>query len=214
MVVLFYRVPLGNPTALLDRFQPWCGFLFRPAFLMLAAIFTVVSAAVFVFSGGPASFEAGWFGSWQALLAFYAGLVLLKVFHEAAHAVAVRHYGGQVHETGMTLVAGLPLFYVEASDSYLFPKKFQRIAVAAAGIVAELFLAAAMVWLWLFMADGFARQLVLNLLLVASVSTILFNGNPLMRFDGYYILAEVVDMPNLRERSKEYIAARVRGFLL
>lgn len=212
--VLFYRVPLGNPTALLDRFQPWCGFLFRPAFLMLAAIFTAVSAVVFLSSGGPASFEAGWFSSWQALLAFYAGLVLLKVFHEAAHAVAVRHYGGQVHETGMTLVAGLPLFYVEASDSYLFPKKFQRIAVAAAGIVAELFLAAAMVWLWLFMADGFARQLVLNLLLVASVSTILFNGNPLMRFDGYYILAEVVDMPNLRERSKEYIASRVRGFLL
>ena len=130
--VLFYRVPLGNPTALLDWFQPWCGFLFRPAFLMLAAIFTAVSAVVFLSSGGPASFEAGWFSSWQALLAFYAGLVLLKVLHEAAHAVAVRHYGGQVHETGMTLVAGLPLFYVEASDSYLFPKKFQRTAVAAA----------------------------------------------------------------------------------
>jgi len=212
--VLFYRVPLGDPTALLDWLQPWCGFLFRPVFLVTAGLFAAASAVVFLFSGGPASFETGWFGSWPALLTFYAGLVLLKVFHEASHAVAVRHYGGQVHETGMTLVAGLPLFYVEASDSYLFPQKSQRIAVAAAGIVAELFLAAAMVWLWLFMADGFARQLVLNILLVASVSTILFNGNPLMRFDGYYILAEAVDMPNLRERSKEFIASHVHGFLL
>lgn len=212
--VLFYRVPLGDPSPLLERLQPWCGFLFRPAFLLLGAFFTVVSAAVFLWSGGPASFQAGWFASWQALLAFYAGLVLLKLFHEAAHAVAVRHYGGRVHETGMTLIAGLPLFYVEASDSYLFPKKSQRIAVAAAGIVAELFLAAIMVWLWLFMADGFARQLVLNLLLVASVSTILFNGNPLMRFDGYYILAEAIDMPNLRERSMEFLASHVRGILL
>lgn len=214
VAVLFYRVPLGDPSPLLECLQPWCGFLFRPAFLVLAALFTVISAVVFVWSGGPASFEAGWFASWQALLAFYAGLVLLKVLHEAAHAVAVRHYGGRVHETGMTLIAGLPLFYVEASDSYLFPKKSQRIAVAAAGIVAELFLAALMVWLWLFMADGFARQLVLNLLLVASVSTILFNGNPLMRFDGYYILAEAIGMPNLRERSMEFLTSRVRRILL
>ena len=212
--VLFYRVPLGDPSPLLERLQPWCGFLFRPAFLFLGALFTVLSAVVFFWSGGPASFQAGWFASWQALLAFYLGLVLLKLFHEAAHAVAVRYYGGRVHETGMTLIAGLPLFYVEASDSYLFPKKSQRIAVAAAGIVAELFLAAVMVWLWLFMADGFARQLVLNLLLVASVSTILFNGNPLMRFDGYYILAEAIDMPNLRERSMEFLVSRTRSILL
>jgi putative peptide zinc metalloprotease protein len=187
---------------------------FHPFFLACAAVFTVVSAAVLVWSGGLTAFEPGWFSSWQALLTFYVGLVLLKVIHEAAHAVAVRHYGGQVHETGMTLVAGLPLFYVEASDSYLFPKKSQRIAVAAAGIVAELVLAAVMVWLWLLMADGFSKQLVLNLLLVASVSTILFNGNPLMRFDGYYILAEAIDMPNLRERSKSFVASRIGEMVL
>lgn len=212
--LLFVRVPLGSPARLLDKLQLLCEPFFHPFFLTCAAVFTLLSAAVFVWSGGPASFEAGWFASWQALLAFYVGLVLLKVFHEAAHAVVVRHYGGQVHEAGMILVAGLPLFYVEASDSYLLPQKSRRIAVAAAGIVAELVLAAVMVWLWLFMADGFARQLVLNLLLVASVSTVLFNGNPLMRFDGYYILAEAIDKPNLRERSKEFVASRIGDLLL
>lgn len=204
--LLFLRIPVGDPSAFLEWMRPWCGIFFKPVFLVGAAIFTLVSAFVFFSAGGLSSFEPGWFASWQALLAFYGGLVLLKVIHEAAHAVAVRHYGGKVHETGMTLVAGLPLFYVEASDSYLFSKKSQRIAVAAAGIVAELFLAAVLVWPWLYMADGFGRQLVLNLLLVASVSTILFNGNPLMRFDGYYIFAEAIDMPNLRERSRQFLA--------
>lgn len=212
--LLFLRVPVGNPTPLLDKLQPVCTVFFHPFFLACAAVFTIVSAAVLVWSGGLTAFEPGWFSSWQAVLAFYVGLVLLKVIHEAAHAVAVRHYGGQVHETGMTLVAGLPLFYVEASDSYLFQKKSQRIAVAAAGIVAELILAAVVVWIWLLMADGFSKQLVLNLLLVASVSTILFNGNPLMRFDGYYILAEAIDMPSLRERAKSFFASRIGEMVL
>ena len=212
--LLFLRVPLGDPSALLEKFAPPCRVLFHPLFLILSALFVAVSGIVFFASGGLGSFEPGWFASWKALVFFYFGLLLLKVVHEGAHAVAVRHYGGKVHETGATLVAGLPLFYVEASDSYLFPKKSQRIAVAAAGIVAELIVAAALVWLWFFMADGFARQLVLNLVLVASVSTVLFNGNPLMRFDGYYILADALDRPDLRERAGEFVSSRCGDLLL
>lgn len=212
--LLFLRIPLGDPSALLDKAAPLCRVFFHPLFLIVASLFVAVSAGVFFASGGLYPFEPGWFASWKALIFFYLGLVLLKVVHEGAHAVAVRHYGGKVHETGATLVAGLPLFYVEASDSYLFPKKSQRIAVAAAGIVSELILAALLVWLWLFMADGFAAQLVLNLLLVASVSTVLFNGNPLMRFDGYYIFADALDMPNLREKSAEFVSSRIGDFLL
>lgn len=214
VALLFLRIPLGDPSALLDKAAPLCRVFFHPLFLIVAALFVAVSAGVFFASGGLHAFEPGWFASWKALIFFYLGLVLLKVVHEGAHAVAVRHYGGKVHETGATLVAGLPLFYVEASDSYLFPKKSQRIAVAAAGIVSELILAALLVWLWLFMADGFASQLVLNLLLVASVSTVLFNGNPLMRFDGYYIFADALDMPNLREKSAEFVSSRIGDFLL
>lgn len=212
--VLFLRIPLGDPSALLEKAAPLCRIFFHPLFLAAAALFVVLSAIFFFAAGGLGAFEPGWFASWKALLFFYLGLVLLKVIHEGAHAVAVRHYGGKVHEAGATLVAGLPLFYVEASDSYLFPKKSQRIAVAAAGIVAELVVAAVLVWIWFFMADGFARQLVLNLLLVASVSTVLFNGNPLMRFDGYYILADALDRPDLRERSGEFVSSRLGDFLL
>lgn len=212
--ILFLRIPLGDPSVLLEKAAPLCRVFFHPLFLTTAALFVVLSAIVFFAAGGLGAFEPGWFASWKALLFFYFGLVLLKILHEGAHAVAVRHHGGKVHEAGATLVAGLPLFYVEASDSYLFPKKSQRIAVAAAGIVAELVVAAVLVWLWLLMADGFSRQLVLNLLLVASVSTVLFNGNPLMRFDGYYILADALDRPDLRERSSEFVSSRVGDFLL
>ena len=212
--ILFLRIPLGDPSALLEKAAPLCRIFFHPLFLATTTLFVVLSAIVFFAAGGLGAFEPGWFASWKALLFFYFGLVLLKIVHEGAHAVAVRHYGGKVHEAGATLVAGLPLFYVEASDSYLFPKKFQRIAVAAAGIVAELVVAAMLVWLWLLMADGFSRQLVLNLLLVASVSTVLFNGNPLMRFDGYYILADALDRPDLRERADEFVSSRIGDFLL
>jgi putative peptide zinc metalloprotease protein len=212
--LLFLRLPLGDPSSLLEKTAPLCRLFFHPFFLVVSALFVALSAVAFFAAGGLGAFESGWFASWKALLFFYLGLVLLKVIHEGAHAVAVRHYGGKVHEAGATLVAGLPLFYVEASDSYLFPEKFQRIAVAAAGIVAELVVAAMLVWLWLLMADGFSRQLALNLILVASVSTVLFNGNPLMRFDGYYILADALDRPDLRERSGEFVSSRVGDFLL
>jgi len=212
--ILFFRIRLLNPTATLNAITPLCAPAFTRGFAIAASLFFAASAAVFSAAGGFRTFDSSWFGSLAGLVALYVGIAALKFLHEAAHAVTVRHYGGNVHEVGMMLVAGLPLFYVEASDSYLFARKHERIAVAAAGIVVELLASAVLVWLWLILADGFFKQLVLNLILIASLSTLLFNGNPLMRYDGYYILADAIDMPSLRQRARMFLSGCIRSFLL
>jgi putative peptide zinc metalloprotease protein len=212
--VLFIRIRLGDPTRLLDATRGWFGFAFTRGFPLGACLFFAGSALVFFAVDGSAELDARWFGSAAGLLTLYLGIAALKFIHEAAHAVTVRRHGGAVHEVGMMLMAGLPLFYVEASDSYLFPKKSQRMTVAGAGIVAELLVAAILVWPWLALADGFLRQWLLNLILIASVSTVLFNGNPLMRFDGYYVLADWLDMPSLRERARRFLALKLESVLL
>ena len=212
--ILFIRVRLGDPSRLLDATRHWFGFAFARWFWICGVALLVVSALRFASAGGFSALDARSFGSTWSLVALYAGVAALKFIHEAAHAIVVRRHGGAVHEVGVMLMAGLPLFYVEASDSYLFPQKSHRMAVAAAGILAELLVAAALVWPWFVLADGFLRQWVLHLILVASIGTVLFNGNPLMRFDGYYVLADWLDMPSLRERARRYLALRVERFLL
>jgi putative peptide zinc metalloprotease protein len=211
--LLFWRFRLFDPTALLDATVDLSRPFFRSWFLWFILIVFSVAFSFFVGRGGMQMFDASWFGSATSLAALYIGIAGLKFLHEAGHALAVRRFGGSVHEVGITLVAGLPLFHVEASDSYLFPKKSQRLAVASSGILIEILAAAGLIGIWLVLADGFTRQLFTHLIILASVSTIFFNGNPLMRYDGYYILADALDMPDLRQRARAHITALLSNFL-
>lgn len=208
--VLFIRWKICDPTYLMQRTARWAAPLLHPPAAWASAVFLAVSAAVFLQSDGMRPLDLRWFSEPQAWLALYAGIALLKFFHEWAHAAVVHHFGGAVHDAGVILVAGLPLFYVDASDSYLFRGRAERIAVAAAGIAAELLVGALLVWPWWLLGDGFAKQLLQSLILLAVVSTILFNANPLMRFDGYYILADTLGMPDLRRSAREFCTGMVR----
>jgi putative peptide zinc metalloprotease protein len=134
---------------------------------------------------------------------------VIKLLHELGHAFATRFWGGEVHEMGIMLLALTPIPYVEASASAAFPDKRRRMAVAAAGMAVELFVAALALFVWLNVETGRVSAIAYNILLVGGVSTILFNGNPLLRFDGYYILADLVEIPNLAQRSTRYL-----GYLL
>lgn len=211
--VLFLRFRLFDPTPFLDATAGLAAPFFSRWFLWAILAIFAASFAAFVSGGGLSQFDAAWFSSPLSILALYAGIALLKFIHEAGHAFAVRRFGGQTHEVGLTLVAGLPLFHVEASDSYMFPKKSRRLVVAAAGILIELLACSFLILIWLALADGFLRQLLTSLILIASVSTLLFNGNPLMRFDGYYILADAIDMPDLRQRARSFAANGIANLL-
>jgi putative peptide zinc metalloprotease protein len=134
---------------------------------------------------------------------------VVKLLHELAHAFATKIWGGEVHEMGIMLLALTPIPYVEASSSATFPDKRRRMAVAAAGMGMELLVASVALFLWLNVESGRISTIAYNVMLIGGVSTLLFNGNPLLRFDGYYILADWIEIPNLAQRSTRYL-----GYLL
>ena len=123
--------------------------------------------------------------------------LLIKVLHEFAHAAVCRYFGGECHDMGILFIVCIPLFYCDVTDAWMLASRWKRIAISAAGIGLELVLASAAGLLWWLSVPGPLHDLFLSVLLVCSINTLLFNGNPLLRYDGYHVLADLVDVPNL-----------------
>ena len=130
--------------------------------------------------------------------------IVLKIFHELGHGYAVKAFGGTVYEIGIMFLVFTPLPYVDASAASQFRSKWQRALVGAAGMMVEFFLASIALYVWLSVEPGLVRALAYNVIIVAGISTVLFNGNPLLRYDGYYILSDVIEIPNLAQRASRY----------
>jgi putative peptide zinc metalloprotease protein len=137
-----------------------------------------------------------------------------KLVHEFGHGLAVKARGGEVHEMGIMVLILMPLPYVDASASIAFREKHERILVGAAGMLSELFLAALAMFVWLNVEAGLVRALAYNVMIIAGVSTLVFNGNPLLRFDGYYMLSDLLEIPNLGQRANTYLGYVVRRYAL
>jgi putative peptide zinc metalloprotease protein len=202
---LAIRIPLLDPERLLEHWLPWYRPLFGPAgmALWLAVVGWGLSAAAQHWDEltqdlGHRVLEP------QNLLLIGLVFPLVKALHEFGHACAVKAWGGEVHEMGIMLLVLMPVPYVDASAASAFPEKRRRVVVGAGGMLVELFVAAVALLLWLEMQPGIARAILFNVVLIAGVSTVLFNVNPLLRFDGYYILADLLEMPNLRQRAQQY----------
>lgn len=134
---------------------------------------------------------------------------VIKALHELGHGYAVKAFGGAVHEVGLMFLVFAPVPYVDASAASEFRSKWRRALVGAAGMVVEIFIAALALYVWLLVEPGMFRAMAYNVLVIAGVSTVLFNGNPLLRYDGYYILSDVLEIPNLWQR-----ASRFWGYLV
>jgi len=199
------RLPLFHPDAWFDRQAGLARALFSlPVALLWLAL--VIPAAVLGTQ------------HWQALtenlsdrVLSASNLVLLwfvypvvKAVHEWAHGLAVKARGGTVREIGLLFIIFTPVPYVDATSSYGFPSKWARAQVAAAGIMAELALGAVALYLWLAAEPGLVTAIAYNVILIAGVSTLLVNGNPLMRYDGYFIATALLEMPNLAQRAQSY----------
>ena len=139
---------------------------------------------------------------------------MIKALHELGHASATKAGGGEVHDVGIILLVLLPVPYVEASAATVFKSKYRRAVVGAAGIAVELFVAAIAFYMWLLIEPGLLRAILFNVMLIASVSTLLFNGNPLLRYDAYYILADLIEIPNLAARSTRYWGYLIERYIL
>ena len=150
----------------------------------------------------------------------YAAMFGAKVLHELGHGVACKRFGqkrnrsGEVHTVGVMLIAFIPIPYVDASSSWALRSKWQRAFIAAAGMYVELALAAVMLLIWINTDPASTlNQLAFNVIFIASVTTLLFNANPLIRFDGYYILSDLMEMPNLAQRSKDFLYYLVKKYV-
>ena len=144
------------------------------------------------------------------------GLVfpVVKACHEWGHAAATKAGGGEVHDVGVMLLVLMPIPYVDASSSSVFRSKYQRALVGAAGMLVELFIAALAFHAWMSVEPGLVRALAFNVIIVAGISTLIFNGNPLLRYDSYYILSDLIETPNLAQQSLDYWSYLLQRYLL
>ena len=203
---LALRVPLLDPDRALERLMPIARALVgRPVAAALATLFAA-ALATGIATAGAIAVELARLAATPSAWWLYALLYpLLKLVHELAHALAVKRHGGAVHEAGLTLLVLMPVPYVDASDSARFERRAQRLSVAAAGLLAEGALAALGLLFWSVTEPGLVHDVAFAAALLGSVSTLLFNANPLLRFDGYQMLQDAIDMPNLGTRSSAYL---------
>ncbi|WP_298861365.1 HlyD family efflux transporter periplasmic adaptor subunit [uncultured Gimesia sp.] len=201
-----------DPHRLLNWLQPLAALCFTPLFL-LASLFLMVAAGTLIVTHLDAVIaqlpDFATFFEAKNLLLLGISLALVKVLHEFGHAFACKQFGGECHEMGVMLLAFIPCLYVNVSDAWTMPNKWHRIIVSSAGIFVELFISAACVFLWWFSYPGLFHSLCLNIVFVCSVSTLLLNGNPLLRYDGYYILLDLIEVPNLRQRAQTIVSNRL-----
>ncbi len=199
------RLPLFHPDAWFERQTGLARALFSaPVALLWLAL--VLPAAVLAAQHWGALTEnlSDRVLSASNLVLLWFVYPLIKAVHEWSHGLAVKAHGGTVREIGLLFIVFAPVPYVDASSSYRFASKWARAQVAAAGILAELALGALAVYVWLLAEPGLLTALAYNVILIAGVSTVLVNGNPLMRYDGYFIATDLLELPNLAQRAQAY----------
>ena len=203
---LALRFPLIDPDRFLERTLPYVQPLFGwiGALVWLAVVGTGAVLAASHWTDLTKDLADRVLAP-QNLLLLWLVYPVVKALHELGHAYATRRWGGEVHEIGIMLLVLTPVPYVDASASWGFRDKRQRMVVGAAGIAVELFLGALALFIWLGVEQGAVRAVAYNVMLITGVSTLLFNGNPLLRFDGYYVLADAIEIPNLGTRANKYL---------
>jgi len=217
--LLFIRIPLLDPDNFLNAWASavswlfsWFGFVLWMG-LIATGLYFVVEKWNVLYNQADSVLET------DNLPFLYLSFILIKVFHEFGHAFMCKTFGkrtgtgGEVHVMGIMLLVFTPMPYVDASSAWAFRSRRQRILVGAGGMIIELGLAAIAAIVWYHTGDGTIHTIAYNAMFIASVSTLLFNANPLLRYDGYYILSDILEIPNLAQRSKQYLYFLVRKYV-
>ena len=211
---LFFRVPLVDPDRFLDRVAPRIAPLIGPTTAWGVA--GLLGLAIFLISRRWDTFvaDAGAAFTPDALPAYAVVLFLLKCVHELGHAVAAKRAGCRVPSMGVAFMLGVPMLYTDTTDAWRLADRRQRLVVVLAGVGAESIVAVAALLVWSFLPDGGMRQTACALAGMSLFTSLALNLNPCMRFDGYFALSDLLDVPNLQERAFALGRARMRRFLL
>lgn len=199
--LMYFKMRLFNPDRILNALEPIMrpvlnlgGFIAWAIFVIAVGVMLIPHADALK-NGVDATITST---NWGWLVGVF---IVTKLWHELGHGILCKRFGGNVPEFGVMLLVLFPSPFVDASACWTFQSKWKRMAVGAGGMIFELFLAGIAAIIWLNTPDGLLRQIAYNAMFTASVSTVLFNANPLMRFDGYYILSDLLEIPNLQQRS-------------
>ncbi|MEQ9459821.1 MAG: hypothetical protein RIG82_02550 [Phycisphaeraceae bacterium] len=224
MNLLFARIPLYDPDNFLDRWVHLTRWAFGPIGLIFWALLVMTGLFVAISRADMLIDQASSIIAPRNLFWLYIAIVVIKLWHEMGHGFACKHFGqqrhagGEVHTLGIMLLVFVPVPYVDASSAWALRNKWHRLWVGAAGMYFELAAAAiaTIVWAGTNAQTTFygvpIHALAYNIMFIAGVSTILFNANPLIRFDGYYMLSDGLEVPNLMQRSKDYLYYLVKKF--
>jgi len=202
--ILSIRFRGVDPDRFLTRVTPHVGWLFSRAVFLAVCCMAILAAAL-----AASQYEVlqqklpTFYEFFSAKNAVYLAVTLgiVKVLHELGHAIACKRFGGECHEIGFMFLVFTPCLYANVTDSWTMRSKWHRAIISAAGMYVELILSSVCVFLWWLSEPGLLNGLFLNIIFVCSVSTVLFNGNPLLRYDGYYILSHLSEAPNLHQQA-------------
>lgn len=207
--ILYLKIPVFDPDRILNWMYKYTAWIFTTWFLALSVMF-IMSAVVHVLlhfdtfnSKLPAYQE---FFSLNSVMYMWISLGVVKIIHEFGHGLSCKAFGGESHEMGILLMCLSPALYCNVTDAWTLADKWKRIIISFAGIYVELMIAAAATFVWWYTPQyPVVNNIALCVMVLCSVSTIMFNANPLMKFDGYYILADWIEVPNLREKSTKFL---------
>lgn len=210
---LFIRIPLLRPQRFLDRAAPWVAWAFSRTFH--AVVLLALLSALYLISRRwdlfMHSFTA--YRGWEGVLTLGCAIPLAKICHEFGHAFTAHRYGCRVPAMGLALVVLTPMLYTDTNEAWKLTSRRQRLGIGIAGIAAEMLLALAASWAWLILPDGPGRGAAFILATTTWIMTIALNASPFMRFDGYFILSDLLGIPNLHQRSFAFGRWRLRELL-
>jgi putative peptide zinc metalloprotease protein len=212
--LLSLRVSLGDPDRVLARMLPAVGWLFARPGLLLWLLLMSLAAWQCVGRLPELYYGLGDLLALANLPALWISLVLLKALHETGHGIAIKHYGGTVPDCGLLFVMFTPCAYVDANASWTFANRWHRVVVALAGVYVESFVAASAVLVWAGSQPGLLHDVARNIVVLASVTTVLVNINPLVRYDGYYLLSDLLGLVNLQSRALRFLRGALEHRLL
>lgn len=198
---LFWKIPIVQPDSWLSRLHPWFNLFYSRQFFVGLFLLSLVNA-YFIVSGWHAFNATLWhYYSWQGFAYFMLALVIGKVIHELGHAITAKRYGCHIHSMGIALLICWPVLYTDTSDAWRCTTRQQRLWINAAGMIAEMMMALIALNLWVWMPAGLLRDALFFMMTSMWLMTLLININPLIKFDGYYLLADALNKPNLQQQA-------------
>jgi len=213
--ILYIKVSLVDPDRFFTRAMPYVAFLWTPWAMLAYGLLMAFAVWAFFTNYAEAASHFSGLISPESLPIWYVIFVIEKSFHELGHGFTCKRFGGQVHDMGALVLVLTPCMYCNISDAWMLEKPSRKFWISAAGIITEVVIASIAALVWYFTGPGTAvNSLAYRVMILAGVSSVFINGNPLMKWDGYYILSDLMGMPNMRENSVRYIGQSFRRYAL